>query len=441
MIDQFENFISTNCLFTRKSKLLLAISGGSDSVCLFYLLKNCGYQVSLAHCNYHLRGEDSNKDQVFVEKLSQKFKVHCHIKSFDSKEDKKALKNNVQLNARKMRYQWFEQLMSEHGYDCLLTAHHLNDNLETMLINQLRGTGISGLHGIPISNNNIARPLMCFTKYQIQDYLTKNKIKFREDTSNLKSDYLRNKIRHKVYPELRKIESNIEHRFFDTAQQIAEFELLFNEVFSKHTKGVFQIKKDTIEIHYQLIQTDYKALFYYQLLKPYQFSYSQCQEVLKLEKAISGKKVMTTDYELIKHNQVFQLIKRNDVKKTGSLLIQKTGEFEINGVTYLLSKTKIKSQDELRKNTNGVMFNGENISFPITVRPWKHGDYIMPLGMKNKKKLSDILINKKIPANQKSETLVVVSNSDIVAILNPNILAEPYKINTVKDLVFKISKK
>lgn len=441
MIDQFENFISTNHLFTKKSKLLLAISGGSDSVCLFYLLKKCGYQVSLAHCNYHLRGEDSNKDQAFVVKLAQKNQVHCHIKSFDSKEEQQALKTNLQLNARKMRYQWFNQLLSEFHYDFLLTAHHLNDNLETMLINQIRGTGISGLHGIPLSNNKIVRPLMSFTKIEIQEYITKNKIKYREDTSNLKSDYLRNKIRHKLYPDLKKIEPNIEHRFNDTAQQLKEFECLFNEIFSIHSQKIFQEKNDKIELHYQLIQTDYKVLFYYQLLKKYQFSYSQCHEVVKLEKAMTGKKVMTKEYELIKHNQVFHLTKRNEIKNTEPLIIDKFGEFEYKESIYTLAKIKIKTLDELKKETLALCINGDNVTFPILIRPWEHGDQMMPLGMKNKKKVSDILINKKIPMNQKAETLVVISNEEIVAVLNPFILAEPYKIKNVKDLVFKISKK
>ena len=209
MINKVKQFILNNSLFNTESKLLVAISGGADSVSMLCVLHKLGYNVELAHCNFNLRESESDEDEVFVKKLAEKFKVKLHIKSFETIKYATENKISVQMAARDLRYNWFKQLLSEHSLDSVVVGHHQNDDVETFLINLLRGSGIRGMLGMSAKNNNIVRPLLSVNREEIEEYLHEIKQDFREDSSNKSVKYLRNRIRHKVMPTLKDINPKI----------------------------------------------------------------------------------------------------------------------------------------------------------------------------------------------------------------------------------------
>lgn len=443
MLSLFEEFVKKNRLFGKKHKLLLAISGGEDSVCLFHLLLEGAYDFELAHCNFGLRGKESDADQDFIVKLSEKHRIKLHLIKFETKKKSEELGLGTQETARFLRYEWFEILKKDFRFDRILTAHHKGDNTETMLINLIRSTGISGLHGIPISNRHICRPLMFATSQEISEYLEMNRHKFRLDKSNLSDDYLRNRLRHHVIPELRKINAEIDEAFYKTSLQILEFERLglelmaekWSEIIIENSKGIL-LPFDRLNGPDAIENLD-TMLFY--CLRPMGFNRSQTDLLKAGAQSTTGFRIESETHEIIR-------------ERNGFLICTKTNHHPENiSINDLPDKSHTRDYEleliEIPKDlvdfsqSNCLYLDLEKIEFPIKIRSWKKGDKLIPLGMTGHKNVSDILTDRKVPNSERSRFLVIVNNDDQLIAMLPNLISDKFKVGLSTSSVLRITVK
>ena len=440
MEQAFKDFIKQHQLFNKKSNLLLAISGGIDSVCLFHLLLNGGYKFSVAHCNYNLRGEESNKDEAFVKKLAQKHKIPFYTKSFKTQEKMEEFQMGVQETARKLRYDWFNQLIKKHGFDNLLTAHHLSDNTETFFINITRNTGISGLHGIPVQNKHIVRPLMFATRNLIEQFIKQNNYKHREDASNAKDDYLRNKIRHHLSPQLEKHLPNFHEHLMTVCTHVKDYEDLSLEIMQHFWQQITQHKKGVLSVNIKALNSIQNApsLLYF-MTRQYGFNKVQILDLLKNEIELVGKKIVSEKYEIIREREhlIIQEIKTIEAVYEEITKFKKTKVTETSVCDFTIIEPHLC--DFKKANTLYVDF--DKITLPLTIQTWQDGDKMKPLGMKGQKNISDILTDKKVN-NAQRKTYNVLKNADgkIIALL-PLSVGEDYKVDTESKLVLAMIKK
>ena len=277
---------------------LLAISGGVDSMVLSNLFLNNNLSFSIAHCNFQLRGKESDDDELFLSKWCTDKNIKFYKKKFSTEEYCKKNKLTIQMGARELRYEWFQELISKEKYDFVVTAHHIDDQLETFIINSIRGTGIDGLIGIPDKINKIIRPLLMISKDQIIEFSKLNKIAYREDSSNNKEDYLRNKIRHSVIPYLKSDDENVLLKFKTTIENLNSTKIFVENVISKVKKRVFIYEENNIISSIDLLKDLDPIEFYiHELYKDFEFNY---KEIIKLFDSDSGKYISSSNYKMIK---------------------------------------------------------------------------------------------------------------------------------------------
>ncbi len=438
MVSEFEHFIKKNTLFKRKHKLLLAFSGGIDSVCLFHLLLQSGYNFSVAHCNFGLRGKESDEDENFVKKLAAKHKITCHITRFDTLIAAEKNKTGIQETARNLRYQWFNSLLKEFNYDKLLTAHHLGDNTETMLINLIRSTGISGLHGIALKNHQVCRPLMFSNRSEIEVFIKKNRIKFREDSSNQNDYYLRNALRLHVVPELKKIEPLTDKAFFKSSQEILEFESMSRFLMQEKWEQICTSRNEHYFISDEIFSLPAEiisALLYYNL-KQYGFSRTQTNAIANSKSAGLGTSQFSADWEIIRERMGFILQKKQSAQKILEKITSKTKKVVLDRLSFDFH-TIDKKEVQLGQS-NCLFFDAGKITYPLIIRNWIPGDKIQILGMKGRKKVSDILTDRKIPHSERARQLIIEdAKANLICIL-PDIVSETCKLDAHSTAVLRI---
>ncbi len=410
MLDKFSQHINTNFSFLTRKKLLIACSGGLDSTVLTWLFKELKFNISLAHCNFSLRGKESDGDEEFVKTLADKLSIPIFTKTFDTKQYAASHKVSTQMAARDLRYNWFNELCKDHSFDYVLTAHHLDDNLETFFINLSRGTGLRGLTGIPEVNENIVRPLLKFKREEILKYAIDKNIQWREDSSNASSDYLRNKLRIEVLPNYKEVGDTILQNFQQTQNHLQDSESLVKDylvliqalVVTKAKEGLeFNIKKLT-----ELPNT--KALLY-ELFSPYGFT--AWEDVFRLLKAQSGKLVFSNTHRLLKNREVLLLTEIEEKEDNIESLLISEDINEINSPIHLKFE-KVEHFSEFNKHT--VFVDYQKLSYPLQLRKWKEGDDFHPFGMKGKKKLSKFFKDEKLSLVAKEKIWVLCSENKIV---------------------------
>jgi tRNA(Ile)-lysidine synthase len=331
LLQQYKDFIKKENLFSSRDKLLLAVSGGVDSVVLCELCKQAGYDFLIVHCNFQLRGAESERDEEFVRKLGEKYKVEVKVKKFDTEKFAEKNKMSIQEAARLLRYEWFNELVesSEFGVRShelmtpdsrlrtfLLTAHHANDNAETVLMNFCRGTGLHGLTGIPVSYGNIKRPLLIFTKDELMQFAKENKLEFVEDSSNLSSKYTRNLFRNEIIPAISKVYPQANENLNDNINRFKEIEKLYKIAVSDIKKKLVKEKRNEWHIPVkQLMGYNNRALIY-EIIADFGFNEKQIDEVIKLAESDSGKYIdsPTLDYRIIRHRHWFIISPINSVE-------------------------------------------------------------------------------------------------------------------------------
>ena len=442
MLATFTEHINTNFSFLKNKKLLVAISGGIDSVVLVYLLNQLNFDISLAHCNFQLRGEDSDLDEKFVKKLADQLQLPIFTKSFATPEFAKKEKLSIQLAARKLRYDWFKVIIKENKLDYILTAHHADDSLETFLINMIRGTGLDGLTGIPERNENILRLLLPFTREQIEKYAEDNTIFWRDDSSNAEIKYVRNKIRHDVIPVLKKLNPSLLTSFNKTLQNLKGSRQIIKDSI-ENLKGIVIILTEVgiqkIDIE-KLKEFNNPQAYLYELLND--FGFTEWNDIADLLQAQSGKQIVSSTHRLVKDRDFLLLTdidsKRIKEKEKIYEVSEKDRIVEIED--FKLEVSDVKTVSIEGKTQNVAFIDRDKLKFPLIVRKWKNGDYFYPSGMQGKKKLSKFFIDNKMSVLQKEKIWLLCSSNEIIWVIGKR-LDDRYKAIVTTQNILKIELK
>ena len=415
MIQKFKKHITKEFPFLKDTKLLIAISGGLDSVVLFHLLHKLNYDVSLAHCNFKLRGKESDLDEEFIKNLNQISANQIFTIIFDTEKYAKEHKLSTQIAARELRYNWFQKLITEHKFDYVLTAHHADDNLETFLIHLTRGSGLDGFTGIPKVNGNIVRPLLAFSRKEILNYAKDHDIEWREDASNASNKYIRNKIRHQVLPVLKEINPSILDSFATTLENLQESKQIIEDRIENIASEVLEKEANFIKIDIEKIkELSSSKAYLYQLLKSYHFT--EWNDVYDLLNAQSGKQVFSKTHRLLKDRDVL-ILSKIDLSNSIEMAFQIEEEItEITNPIHLTFKEVIEKSTE---NKQTIYVDKDLLKYPLMLRKWEKGDYIYPLGMQGKKKLSKYFKDEKFSLIDKENTwLLCNAENQIMWIIN-----------------------
>ncbi|MEO5984882.1 MAG: tRNA lysidine(34) synthetase TilS [Ferruginibacter sp.] len=440
MINAFNQFFRENSLLTQQKHFIVATSGGKDSIVLCELCRQANFSFSLAHCNFKLRGEESERDEAFVRNLAEKYKVPVFIEVFATHHFAKEKKLSIQEAARFLRYEWFTHLAEKNLCTFVLLAHHANDDIETAVMNFFRGTGIEGLTGMRsfLPESHCLRPLLRFSRKEIEFFAKENKLQWVEDSSNISNKYTRNLFRNEIIPAIKKVFPQAEENLLNNIERFKKtnhlYALLVNELKKKLNKGTHPEVRIPVK---QLMSYQHTSLIY-EIIKDYGFGEKQVQEVEKLAESESGKFIENETYQFIRHRNWFIISPK--IKNSNTIAIDE-GEKQIvfDGGILEIKNAGIKNA-VLSNNENVALVDAKDIVYPLLLRLWKDGDYFYPLGMQKKKKLSRFFIDKKLSKNEKEKVWVIESAKRIVWVLGKRI-DDRFKItpNTSKMIQFTLS--
>ncbi len=433
----FQQHVQVNFPFLKRARLLLAISGGMDSMTLFYLIKNLNPNIALAHCNFKLRGKDADADEKFVISIAKKNNIPVFTTSFETEKYAKAKSISIQMAARELRYQWFSTLAEQHHFDYVLTAHHADDNLETFLINLTRGTGLEGLTGIPSQNGKIIRPLLSFSRKEITDFAKEHQLDWREDQSNAETKYLRNKIRHDIIPLLKSLNPNFKNAFQQTLSNLqGSRDLIQNHLLTTLPK-LSEKEGNVLKINIKKLQQLKNTKTYlYHLLNPYQFT--DWDEIYHLLEAQSGKQIFSKTHKLLNNRGYLWLAKIEDDKEREERIAIEKGDTSFS-IGNLFVKISFERKENISSHINSahcISIDKNKLQFPLIVRKWKNGDYFYPLGLQGKKKLSKFLKDEKISLIDKENIYLLCSQQDVVWVIGKR-LDDRFKISDTTNEIVK----
>jgi len=435
MLQIFKEHIDTHFSFLKDKKLLVACSGGVDSVVLSFLLKKSRFKIGLAHCNFSLRGKDSDGDETFVIDWADKLSIPVFTETFDTKEFAKDHKLSTQMAARELRYHWFYEILKDFKYDYLATGHHADDDLETFFINLSRGSGLQGLTGIPKINETVIRPLLLFSRSEIVAFAKENKLTWREDSSNASTEYLRNKLRHDVLPEYKNATEGVLQNFQKTQKYLKDSQDLVEDYMALVYNLAVTENFDGYTLHIEKLQElPHTEAVLYQLLHP--FGFTDWEVVPELLKAQSGKQVFSTTHRLLKDRNVLLLTKITSEEQIDEILIKKN-----------IKKIEIPLQiefipiDKIGYIDNSVIYvDKDKLQYPLKLRKWRKGDAFQPFGMKGKKKLSKFFKDEKLSLVAKEKIWVLCSDSEIIWIIGHR-ADERFKVTSKTTDILKITVK
>jgi tRNA(Ile)-lysidine synthase len=417
LLQQFIEFNMEKRLANSKKKTLLTVSGGMDSAVMCELFHQTKFPFAIAHCNFQLRGKESDGDEKSVKKLAEKYGIEFFVKRFETKKYAEEKNISVQLAARELRYAWFEQLRKEKRFNLIATAHHLNDNIETILFNLIRGTGIRGLRGIPVRQGNIIRPLLFASKEEIESYHREHKLEYRDDSSNADHKYTRNKIRHQIVPLLKEINPSLENSFGKKIELFNQLEMLYEREVKKSSAQLFLQCDSEIYIPIlKLKKTKNASGVLFEYLKDFGFNAEQVEDILASIDAEPGKQFLSPQARVIKDRRFLILTKLAD--KDFSMQFIKEDETQITLGSHKLEirKSEIRNpKSEISPERSSAFVDKAKLEFPLIARRWKQGDYFYPFGMKmKKKKLKKFFTDEKLSLSEKENVWVIESNKKIV---------------------------
>ena len=405
----------------KNSSFLLAVSGGVDSMVLFKLFQEYSLNFSVAHCNFLLRGNESDEDEIFVKEVCERFNHKFYLKKFETKKIASESSVSIQMAARKLRYNWFKNILKKYKFDYLVTAHHFNDSVETILLNIARGTGVSGLKGIPTKENKIIRPLLKFTKNEISDFAKKNRIKFRNDNSNNDVKYRRNRLRKFIIPEFENLNPGFFESIKSTINNFQSAENIYSNFINNEKIRCCNHNDDTLIINIKalMISIEPKTLLF-EIINDYGFK--DIDSVYNVIDSQPGKSFYSKNYVLIRDRDsicISKLFSKQSINITDSCIFI---NHPVKMTLQLAHKFNLK--DEKIKSSAILSYN--KLKFPLTLRNWESGDWFIPSGMKGKKKLSDYFIDNKFSLIEKQKCYVLCSNKSIVWIVGHRV-DERYK--------------
>ena len=421
MLDDFLKYINTELSVQKDDKILLTVSGGIDSMVMSDLFFRAGYITGIAHCNFGLRGKDSDLDEDLVRKMALSKEIPFFCVKFKTKEFAAQKRISIQMAARELRYEWFEKIRQENKYDYIAVAHNLNDNIETLLINHVRGTGIAGLTGKNPSENRIIRPLLFAERQTIDDYSKEITIAYREDITNRETKYVRNKIRHLVIPVLKEINPSVEKTLNETASRLWKTHEIVSAYIETIKKELFDISDDNIIADIKMLnQYITNETILYELFRPFGLTGSNMNDLINIISGESGKQLYTRTHRLV-NNRGTIIITESKSHTDARYTINSIADFKTIPFVISARIENIKSGFSISRDPCTAFIDMNMVSYPIVIRSWQPGDFFYPLGMINKKKLSDYLTDRKLSRPEKEKTMVLELEGKIAWVIGNRI--------------------
>ncbi len=444
---ELQEHINHKFSFLHDKNLLIAISGGIDSVVLTHLFHRLKFTISLAHCNFSLRGKESNEDEAFVKELGEKLQIHTYSIKFDTEAYAEEKGISTQMAARDLRYDWFQKIAKENNIDYIITGHQKDDVLETFLINLTRGTGLDGLLGIPEIQGNIVRPFLLFSRNEILVYAAKKKIPWREDRTNSSIRYVRNKIRHKVVPVLKELNPNLLDTFYNTLENLKETQQIVKDRIQNIKEKIIQLHKN--ELHFsipEIKKLSNPKIYLFELLKEYGFT--AWNDVADLTDCQSGKQVFSKTHRLLKDRDVLilsEILQQEEIehfeipKDTSEISIPIALKLETVDTPFDTKNHPNKVLEELVFDDNtSISIDYDKLEFPLILRKWQKGDFFFPIGLNGKKKVSKFFKDEKISLTDKENVWLLCSKNDIVWVVGKR-LDERFKVTKSTSKILKIN--
>ncbi len=414
MLRKLVRFVEEEKLFYRDEKILVAVSGGVDSVVLLDLLCKMEVECGVAHCNFHLRNEESDGDFQFVKNLTEQRGLAFYSQDFDTKKYASENKISIEMAARDLRYNWFEQIRNNFQYKYIAVGHHVDDVAETVLINLARGTGIHGLSGIKSKLGKIVRPLLSFTRKQLLEYSENNSLNFREDSTNAETDFVRNKIRHQIMPVLEEINPAIRNTMTENVRRFRDVEQIYNEVIEKNRGELILNKgKDLLISISKLEKLKAPVSHLFEILSPFGFHHRDVKNIADAIQAISGKLFYSATHQVLRDRE-FLILSEISINDKQEYSISEEILALVLPMNMKLSFQDRTSSFRFPRDLKIACFDANKLKFPLKFRKWKEGDTFRPIGMKGNKKLSDFFIDQKFSIQEKENTWLLCSGSKII---------------------------
>lgn len=408
MQQRFNKFIQEEHLFADGQQVLLAVSGGRDSVTLCHLIASAHIPFAIAHCNFYLRPGDCDRDEAFVRRLANNYGVPCFVASFDTEAYARAEGLSIEEAARKLRYEFFEQQRQSNGYDLIATAHHRDDAIETFFINLLRGTGITGLHGIPLRNGNIVRPLLPFGRDEIDAYIRKHNLEYVEDYTNSQTLYMRNRIRHQLVPLMRQLSPSFDTVMQSNIARIAEAEQIYQSEIEHVRRTMLQPYGDgyAVDIH-TLRALSPLSTYLFEILRPFGFSSVVVGEISKSLDSQSGKQFFSSSHRIVKDRKSLLIFPYSAESSRQSEYIVSLDRQNSALPLPLHFEVCDRPDGAIRLGRNEAWFDFDKVKQPLTLRHWRNGDRFTPFGMKGSRLVSDLFSDLKLSLNEKESTWIL----------------------------------
>ena len=441
MLKSVQRHIENQQLVAKTDKIIVGVSGGGDSVALLHVLYSLGYECVVAHCNFHLRGEESQRDEQFVIKLAEKYNFVLKKIDFDTKKIAAEQKISIEMAARNLRYEWFENLRKEFDAQAIAVAHHADDNIETLLINLTRGTGLKGLTGIPVKNGYVIRPLLHNTQQDIYNYLKINRLQFVEDSTNNSMDYVRNRFRHEIIPALEKINPSVRKTLNENISRFAEIEKFYLGKIEEVKNQIVKIIDDkdlqiTVDIK-QLLKHENHKIILYEILSDYGFNADTIDKIESCLQKNSGQIFYSEKYKVL-HDRDLLIVSQKEYFSKETFFIQENDSNIKEPVFLSIKKYDFTNDFEIKRLNNIAVFDADKLTFPLEIRHWKDGDSFVPFGMKGRKKLSDFFIDKKISRFDKEKIHILVSGEEVAWVMGLR-SSESFKITPKTKKVLEIT--
>ena len=439
MQQKVQTYIQNHQLLAQQGPVVVGVSGGTDSVVLLHVLIALGYDCLVAHCNFHLRMEESDRDELFVRSLAKDLKVPYYSVDFETAKYAGQHKISIEMAARDLRYAWFYELLYNHDAQAIAVAHHADDSIETMLMNLVRGTGLRGLTGIQPRNHKVVRPLLCCNRLELEEYLVRHDLEHIEDSSNATLDYQRNKFRNEVLPLLTEINPSVRQTLYESIERFEGNLAIYQQAIENMKKEIVQSKPGVIKMDIELIkkQVHVPALMY-ELLHPYGFGAALIEQITGQLNGESGKVFFSDTHRLLKDRKYLLIttIEENSVEEYS--IARDDTVIELPFV-LTMSKQIITLDFEVSKEGNRVHVDASKLTFPLMLRRWKEGDSFFPFGMKQRKKISDFFIDTKLSLIEKEHSWLLVSCDEVVWIVGQR-LDNRFRVtkDTKEVLEFKI---
>lgn len=439
----FLGFINDNHLFEQTDRILLAVSGGLDSTVMAALFYQIGQPFAIAHVNFGLRGTASDADALFVQNKAEQYGVPFHQIRFNTASVARERGISIQMAARDLRYDWFRQLLQKHSYAYVATAHHQNDVLETILLNVTRGTGIAGLHGIAVRQNQIVRPLLFATRDQLAAYAKAKKLPYREDSSNADDKYARNRIRHHVVPILTELNPGLWQTLPHTLARLRAAEILMRTELDRSWQEVAEFKGERILLRSDRLLAQSELTFRLkEWLKPFGFTTDQVEQMIRSLNQPIGQIFLSATHR-ITHERSGLLVESLPMMPDYKIVLSEWSDVPVDVASQFTVSVQLFDKPEAFRpptDPNVACFDADKLTFPITIRPWQQGDRFRPLGLNGRKLVSDLLNDLKLSRSEREQTAVLLSDDSIVWVIGRRI-DHTYRITSMTQRIIQISVK